>query len=63
MPRYNFTYAEEVEFFDINGKRTISQSVVDVNSEKKKFLIKVNLPPLGYKVYWWKPGKKRENKK
>jgi len=62
QPRFNFIYASEVDFFDKNGKRTLSQTIIDPNSNRHKFLIKVSLPPFGYKVYWWKPGKKRDNK-
>lgn len=53
-PMQNFIPAKNVDFFDIDGKRILSQPIKEVNSGSNDFLIKVKIPPFGYKVYWWK---------
>jgi len=63
QPRYNFIEAKEADFFDEKGKRVASQGITDANSLRRRFLVDLKLPALGHRVYWWRPGKKRKNKR
>ena len=62
-PRYNFQMTDKVDFFDEKGRRVPSQSFMYHSANHVDFLVKVNLPPMGYRVYWWRPAEKvRKNK-
>jgi len=55
-----FIKQPDVDFFDERGRRVPSQSVQDTNTIREKTLVEVTIPPMGYRVYWWRPssGKK-----
>ena len=63
QPRYNFTSTSEVDFFNENGERVLSQSINDSNTTLRNYLAKIEIPPFGYRIYWWRPSsEKRKNK-
>ncbi|HDD65040.1 MAG TPA: hypothetical protein ENF61_02890, partial [Firmicutes bacterium] len=63
FPGHEVPEKAEVLFYDEKGKRVPSQPVEDVNTSLKNYMVKVKIPPFGYKVYWWRvsEGKRRKS--